>query len=86
MQNKNYIKGRRKEYKIRNDLIKQGFNIVQRSAGSHSKIDIFAIDTNKKIIKFVQSKPDLYTASQTNKLLKELDCLNDNYSCSFIVM
>ena len=48
MPNKNYIKGRRKEYLIRDKLIKEGFDIVQRTAGSHSFIDVIAIRKSDK--------------------------------------
>ena len=54
-----YKKGARKEYKIIKDLKAEGFEIAQRSAGSHSPIDIFAIDPINKKIKFVQSKRTL---------------------------
>ena len=46
MPNKNYIKGRRKEYKICKKLIEKGFDIAQRTAGSHSPIDIIVINKN----------------------------------------
>ena len=52
MPNKNYIKGRRKEYKICKMLREDGYDIVQRTAGSHSPVDIIAIcKENKKITK-----------------------------------
>lgn len=60
MPNKNYIKGRRKEYKLCKELKKEGFDIVQRTAGSHSPVDILAIDMTKMIILLVQAKPDNY--------------------------
>ena len=60
MPNKNYIKGRRKEYKLCNEYKKRGYDIVQRTAGSHSPMDIIAIHKGLKIIKLIQSKPDGY--------------------------
>ncbi len=54
-----YNKGRRKEYKIVADLKKEGYDIVQRTAGSHSPIDIIAINRLTKTIKFIQSKRTL---------------------------
>ncbi len=51
-----YKKGRRKEYKIVEDLKKQGYDIVQRTAGSHSPVDIIAINKLTKTIKLIQSK------------------------------
>jgi Holliday junction resolvase len=59
MPNKNYQKGTRKEYKICDDLKKEGFDIVQRTAGSHSRIDIIAIRIKERIIKLIQSKRTL---------------------------
>ena len=56
MDKKIYKKGTRKEYKICDDLKKEGFDIVQRTAGSHSPIDIIAINIKLRIIKLIQSK------------------------------
>ena len=56
MDTKIYKRGARKEYKIIQDLKKAGWDIAQRSAGSHSPIDIFAINRKTNEIKFIQSK------------------------------
>ena len=79
--NKNYTKGRRKEYKICNQLKSEGWIIVQRTAGSHSPIDVFAIKKGK--IKLVQAKPDNFNAS---KILKELNWLNGKFKVEFEVI
>lgn len=50
-----YKQGVRKEYKIVSEL-KKDYDIVQRTAGSHSPIDIIAIDVKSKCILLVQSK------------------------------
>ena len=76
MVNKNYKKGRRKEYKLIKELKEMGFDIAQRTAGSHSPIDIFAIHKRKKLIAFIQSKPDNFPKSQKQKILDELNYLN----------
>lgn len=73
--NKNYIKGRAKEYRLMKKLKDEGYEIVARTAGSHSPIDIIGI---KKIydcvkVKFIQSKPKGY---KKEKLMEELDWLN----------
>jgi Holliday junction resolvase len=86
MPNSNYIKGRNKEYKIMKQLREEGFDIVQRSAGSHSKIDIFAINVNERRIKFIQSKPDDYSESAIDKLMNDLSSLNNIFRCSFDVI
>jgi len=54
-----YKKGARKEYKIIYDLRAEGYDIAQRTAGSHSQIDIIAINIKDKVIKLIQSKRTL---------------------------
>ena len=83
MPNKNYVKGRRKEDKIRTEILKEGYDIAQRTASSHSKIDIFAIHKERKHILFVQSKPDNFLESAARKIHEELDYLNDTFKVEF---
>ena len=83
MPNKNYIKGRRKEYKICDELRTLGFDIVQRTAGSHSPIDIIAINIKDKKIIFTQSKPDSYSTKEANKIIDEFKYLNGLFMCEF---
>lgn len=83
MSNKNYLKGRRKEYKICNIYKNNNWDIVQRSAGSHSSIDLFAINKKKRIIKLIQVKPDKFNP---DKILKELNWLNGNFKVEFEVV
>lgn len=83
MPNSNYVKGRRKEYAIVKDLKDEGFHIAQRSAGSHSPIDVFAINKRTKTIKFVQSKPDNFSTRETKKLINELNYLNGVWKVEF---
>ena len=71
-----YIKGRNKEYKIIADLKKQGYDIAQRTAGSHSLIDIIAINKNLKIIKFIQSKGFNISENQLKEIQLNSDWLN----------
>ena len=85
MPNANYVKGRKKEYKVCKELREEGFDIVQRTAGSHSPVDILAIHKTKQLILLVQSKPDSYTEEETNRLLiKERD-LNGEFAVVFEV-
>jgi len=56
MPNKNYVKGRRKEYAIVKKERERG-RIAFRSAGSHSPVDVVSIDTANKKIRLIQSKP-----------------------------
>lgn len=76
MPNKNYVNGRHKEYKIVNELKRQGYEIAQRTAGSHSPIDIFAVNRQLNKIKFIQSKPNNFSERKHNEIMKELDWLN----------
>lgn len=81
MTNSNYVKGRRKEYKIRNDLIKEGWDIVQRSAGSHSPIDVFAIHKERKKILLIQAKPKGYNSKKYDEFM----WLNNMFKVEFMV-
>jgi Holliday junction resolvase len=86
MVNKEYVKGRNKEYKIRNQLINEGFYIVQRTAGSHSPIDIIAIDKNIRVIKLIQVKPDSLSENQKIKIESEMNWLNNVFRVEFRVL
>ena len=86
MPNKNYIKGRRKEYKICHSYKSMGYEIAQRTAGSHSPIDVIAINLKKKKIKFIQAKPDSWTIKQVKSLEEENKKLNGLFKCEFIVV
>lgn len=86
MPNKNYLKGRRKEYKEVKRLKENGFEIAQRSAGSHSPIDIFAISRTKRIIKLVQCKPDSMSNNKRKQIEDENNWLNGNFDVSFEVI
>ena len=74
--NKNYQKGRRKEYTITDRLKKEGFEIAQRTAGSHSPIDIVAINKETKEIKFIQVKVGEISYTEHTKIHKEMEWLN----------
>jgi len=82
--NKNYRRGRAKEYRIMKALKKQGFEIVLRSAGSHSPIDVIAIKPEK--IMFVQSKPNDFSKKKTKELLSKYYWLNNEFICKFEVI
>jgi len=86
MPNSNYVKGRKKEYKIVNQLKSEGWDIVQRTAGSHSPIDVIAINKVLRVIKLIQSKPDNYSKSSEEKVLNECNWLNNVFRCEFEVV
>ena len=84
-----YKKGARKEYAIIEQLRKNGFYIAQRSAGSHSPIDIFAINKDTRTIKFIQSKRTLrkdmsfIDPKLKEKIEKEFEWLNGRFRVEF---
>ena len=84
--NKNYRKGRRKEYKICNQLKEAGFDITQRTAGSRSPFDIIAIHKRRRLILLVQAKPDNISITQKKKIfIKNMD-LDGNYKVRFKIL
>jgi len=85
MPNRNYEKGRRKEYKTVKALKLQGFDIAQRMAGSHSPIDVFGIDTKNKVIRLIQCKPDNYSDAKTLSLYEANKGLNGKFEVIFDV-
>lgn len=71
--NKNYVKGRKKEYKIKRQLEMQGW-LVLRSAGSHGFADLIAVKEDK--VRFIQCKPEEFRESERKKLEEEWKFLN----------
>lgn len=86
MPNKNYRKGRRKEYGVCEKLRKEGWTIVQRSSGSHSPVDVFAINKETKEIKFIQVKAGVLLSGEQTKIYNENDWLNDKFEVSFNII
>lgn len=82
MVNINYNRGRAKEYRIAHKFKKMGYDIAQRTAGSHSPFDVIAISKADKRIYLVQSKPDGYKSKEYD----QYDWLNDNFEVKFILM
>jgi len=85
MPNKNYIKGRKKEWRIRKEYELMGW-IVLRTAGSHGFADLIAIDKRNKKILFIQCKPDNYSAGKVIKLMEENKFCHGKYSTDFKVI
>ena len=83
--NKNYVKGRRKEYKITKKYKDMGYEIAQRSAGSHSPVDVFAIDRDTRTIKLIQAKPDSMSDNAKKKIIEENKWLNGLFRVIFEV-
>ena len=85
MPNKNYIKGRKKEYDIVKQLREEGFDIVQRTAGSHSPIDVIAINKLLRVILFIQAKPDSLSKKKKEEIEIKNCWLNNAFRAEFRV-
>ena len=85
MPNKNYQKGKQKEWRCTQKLLKQGFDIAQRTAGSHSPFDVIAIDKATKHIKLVQCKPNSLSKNKKEEIEFENLGLNGMFRVEFIV-
>ena len=85
MPNKNYEKGRRKEYKVREALRAEGF-IAFRSAGSHSPIDVVGINVKKGCIHLIQVKSGKMSDSARQKIEEDNKDLNGTFEVKFLVV
>lgn len=76
MVNKNYIAGRRFEYKVKKYYEKQGYTVL-RTSGSHGFADLIVVrnGVNPKRIVFIQCKNRKPTKQET-KEFEEFDWLN----------
>lgn len=83
MVNRNYENGRHKEYRIVKSLKKKGYSICVRSAGSHSIVDIWALNPITKTIKLIQSKLGGVSRPERERLMKEGNLMNGLYSVEF---
>lgn len=83
MTNKNYQKGVKKEYAIMRRMKLQGFDIISRSAGSHSAIDIFGIHKERKLIMLIQAKPKSFSKNKINELVEKYSWLQGKFDVVF---
>jgi len=86
MPNRSYVKGRAKEYKIAKYFKEKGFEIAQRTAGSHSPIDVIAINTRLKVIELVQAKPNSMSENQKKEIKERNKKLNGFFLVKFSVV
>ena len=86
MPNNNYLKGKAKEWRTCQRLIKEGFEIAQRSAGSHSPIDVWAVNRLTKVIKLVQCKPKSLSKNKKKEIEMEMNWLNNVFRVEFEVI
>lgn len=73
-----YRKGYEKERRIVNNLKKEGW-LAFRSAGSHSPIDVFALNPLTFEIKLIQSKSDKASESYKKRIFKEISKYEGDY-------
>ncbi len=83
MTNSNYLKGRKKEYKLKKEYQDKGY-LVLRSAGSHGFADLVAI--NDKEIIFIQCKPKHFSETKRQELLDKYSWIKNTFQASFIVI
>lgn len=87
-----YQQGRRKEYAVCKQLRGEGYDIVFRSAGSHSPIDVVAIDIEGRRVKLIQCKRNLSKGMMEvdealkNKIEGQMIRLEALYRVSFAVV
>ena len=77
MPNAKYISGRTFEYKVKSFLEGQGYFVV-RSAGSHSPVDLVAVDSLGQVL-FVQCK---LKGAMTKKEQKDFAGFTNKYNCT----
>ena len=85
MSNPRYRKGAVKERRLVRELKEAGYDVAARTAGSHSPIDIFAINKEDRSILFIQSKSDKFPDSQAAKICEEFEWLDGEFNVEFSV-
>jgi Holliday junction resolvase len=84
MVNVNYRRGRGKEYRLMGMLREKKYDIVFRTAGSHSPIDVIGI--RKGEIIFIQSKPKRFSKNKKKGLEDKYGWLNNMFKCKFEIV
>ena len=74
MVNKNYLAGRRFEYRVKKYYENQGFTVL-RTSGSHGFADLVAVKNDARIIIFIQCKNRKPTKQELKKF-EEFSWLN----------
>jgi len=85
MPNKNYVKGRNKEYKVMKRLRDEGYDVVARTAGSHGVFDVIAFNKETKDIKLIQCKPASMSDNARRKIIDENSWLIGSFFVTFTV-
>ena len=81
MVNKNYVNGRNREYRSMEKLRKEGYNIILRSAGSHSIIDVLGFRKSDRSVCCIQCKPKSMSTKAKNKLITDNGWLFGKFTC-----
>jgi len=84
MTNRNYNRGRAKEYRVAEQYRKNGCLVI-RAAKSHGFADLVAVHPKTRHIFFVQCKPRKYSKKAKARLEKQFEWLNDEFICQFQV-
>ena len=79
-----YKNAANKERAVIRELRKQGYDLAQRSAGSRSPVDVWAVNSKEKKIKLVQVKTNISKRDE-EKLLLENGNFNGNFEVIFEV-
>ena len=82
----NYSRGSGLENHYCHMLIGEGWDFAQRTAGSHSPVDVICINHKTKMIKLIQCKPDKMSDNAKNKLLEANIALNGEFTVDFSVI
>lgn len=82
MASSQYRKGTRKEYKIVKELKENGFEIAQRSAGSHSPVDVWGVNLKTKEVLLIQSKA---SKQKNEKEYEHLIGLDEMFRVRFVL-
>lgn len=83
---RNYLRGRAKEYREINRMKSEGYDIVFRSAGSHSTVDCIGIRLKDKHIKLIQCKPRSMSDNAKARISQQFTALNDEFIVEFVVI
>jgi Holliday junction resolvase len=78
MPNNKYIRSTKKERKVVNDKIREGYDVAARCAGSKSKgpgfaTDVFAVNHRTKTIDLIQVKTTIGSRSLVTNDIRVLD-------------
>jgi len=80
----NYLNGRKREYKIKHMLEKDGW-IVTRASGSHGPFDLISIHPKLKMVYFIQCKPKDFSKKEQNKLYKKYKWVDGMKGCQYFI-